>query len=167
MEPPVDGWGTEVTVAVPAPPEAVWAIVSDFSLHPALAGSGEILELRQSGPLAVGMTFESDLRIGEIGSFTPTCLVNEVDPPRRLGWISRPPLDPDETEAHQIEVYWAFEITAAPGGCDLHHTVRIAPPRAGAEELGALLERTDRMTTVRSGMQRTVENVRAAAQAPR
>lgn len=167
MEPSDDGWGADVEIDVLAPPECVWAIVSDFSQHPALAGSGEILAVRLSGPLAVGMTFESDLKVGEVGSFTPTCEVSEVDEPRRLGWISRPPLDPGESEAHQIEVYWTFETAPTANGCALRHAVRIPRPKAGADELGEFFERSDRMTTVRSGIQRTVENVKAEAEALR
>lgn len=164
MEPSDVGWGAQVEIDVLAPEQRIWAIVSDFSQHPTLAGSGEILAVRLSGPLAVGMTFLSDVKVGEVGLFTPSCEVSEVDEPRRLGWISRPPLDPGETEAHQIEVYWAFEMIPTSNGCALRHAVHIPRPKAGADELGEFFERTERIVTVRSGMQRTVENVKAAAE---
>lgn len=159
-----EGWDADVSIDVAAPPGRVWAVVSDFSRHPALAGSGEVLAVRMDGPLAVGTTFESDVRTGEVGSFSARCVVEEVDEPQRLAWISRPPLDPGETDDHQIEVHWSFDLTPTPGGTRVRHAVRIAAPTAGADDLAAFLERSDRMTTVRHGMARTLENVRAAAE---
>ena len=47
------------------------------------------------------------------------------------------------------------------------HTVRIPLPRLGADELAEFFERTDRITTVRTGMVRTLENIKTAAQPAR
>jgi uncharacterized protein YndB with AHSA1/START domain len=162
---PVDGWAADVVIDVAAPPERIWAVVSDIGRHPVLAGSGEVLAVRMSGPLAVGTTFESDVRTGEVGSFSPTCIIEHVDAPRRLGWVSLFPLDPGQTPDHQIEVHWSFEIDpTGAGGSRVRHTVRIPPPRAGADELAAFFEQTGRIATVRAGMERTLENVKAAAE---
>lgn len=148
-----EGWGADVAVHVAAPAEQVWMIVSDISRHPTLAGSGEVLAVHMNGPLAVGTTFDSDVKTGEVGSFSPQCTIEEVNEPRRLAWVSRPPLDPGETEDHQIEVYWAFDMIAMPNGTQVRHTVRIPAPKAGANDLAAFFERTNRMATVRTGMQ--------------
>lgn len=56
------------------------------------------------------------------------------------------------------------EDACASAGSQVHHTVRIAAPRAGAADLAAFFEQTDRITTVRNGMQQTLMNVRAAAE---
>lgn len=158
------GWDAQSEIAVAASPERVWTIVSDFSQHPALAGSGEVLSVHMNGPLAGGTTFASDVRTGEVGSFSPRCIIEAVDEPVHLGWVSLFPLDAGETEDHQIEVHWTFDISPASGGAAVRHTVRIPPPKANADELASFFERTDRMTTVRAGMVRTLENVKAAAE---
>lgn len=160
----VDGWAADVAIDVATQPARVWAVVSDISRHPALAGSGEVLAVRMNGPLAVGTTFESDVKTGEVGSFSPRCVIEEVNEPGRLAWVSLFPLEPGETADHQIEVHWAFEITRTSAGSQVRHTVRIPAPKAGAEDLAAFFERTDRIATVRDGMTQTLENVKAAAE---
>ena len=157
------GWYAEAEIDIEAPPEHVWAIVSDISRHPALAGSGEVLAVRMNGPVAVGTTFDSDVRTGEVGSFSPRCVIETLDGGRHLGWASRFPLEEGETEDHQIEVHWTFDLEATPSGTRLAHTVRIPRPRLGAEDLAAFFERTNRIATVRAGMVRTLETINAAA----
>jgi uncharacterized protein YndB with AHSA1/START domain len=159
-----NGWAAEVTIDVAAPPERIWAVVSDFSRHSALAGSGEVLAVRMKGPLAVGVMFESDVRTGEVGSFSPWCVIEDVNEPRRLAWVSLFPLEQGETDDYQIEVHWSFEINPASAGSQVRHTVRIPAPKAGADDLAAFFERTDRIATVRNGMKRTLNNVKAAAE---
>ncbi|MGH9030856.1 MAG: SRPBCC family protein [Acidimicrobiia bacterium] len=160
----IEAWHAAAAVDVAASPEQVWAVVSDFASHPTLAGSREVLAICMHGPLAVGTAFDSDVRTGEVGAFSPRCLIEVVDEPRRLAWVSLFPLDEGETEDHQIEVHWTYDLEPISSGTRLSHTVRIPPPRAGAEELASFFARTDRITTVREGMERTLGNVKAAAE---
>jgi hypothetical protein len=159
-----DGWAADVAIDVAVLPERVWAVTSDFSRHPVLAGSGEVLAVRMNGPLAVGTTFESDVKTGEVGSFSPRCVIEDVNEPRRLAWVSLFPLEPGETPDHQIEVHWSFEIASTSVGSQVRHTVRIPAPKAGADDLASFFERTDRIATVRNGMNQTLLNVKAAAE---
>jgi uncharacterized protein YndB with AHSA1/START domain len=153
------------TVHIAAAPERVWAVVANVRGHAALAGSGEVLAIRMDGPVVAGATFEGDIRVGEVGSFVSRNVVEEVSEPHRLAWVSYPPLDEDETEDHQIEVHWSFDLVPAEGGTELRHGFRVPPPVLGADELAAFLERTDRLATVREGMRRTLENAKSAAEA--
>jgi hypothetical protein len=162
--PPAEGWRAETQTDIAATPERVWTVVSDFSRHPALAGSGEVLTLQMHGPLEVGATFDSEVRTGEIGSFSPRCEIEVIEEYRYLGWVSLFPLDEDETPEHQIEVHWRFGLEPSPTGTRLSHSVHIPPPKAGADELAEFFARTDRMTTVRDGMRRTLANTKAAAE---
>lgn len=50
---------------------------------------------------------------------------------------------------------------AGGGGTAVEHGFRVLEPKAGAAELAAFLERTDRIATVRSGMRQTLANVTA------
>ncbi len=155
-------WHASEQLSIAASPQVVWRVVADIEGHVSLAGSGEVKAIRMRGDLAAGATFEGDIATGEVGSFVSRNVIETVDEPRRLAWVSYPPLDDDETEDHQIEVHWAFELTPDGVATMLTHTFTVPRPKAGADELEAFLERTGRIATVRDGMRRTLENVRAA-----
>ena len=140
MTGPGNGWAADVAIDVATPPERIWTVVSDISRHPALAGSGEVLAVRMNGPLAVGVTFESDVKTGEVCFFSPRCVIEDVREPTRLAWVSLFPLEPGETDDYQIEVHWSFEIEPTAAGSRVRHTVRIPAPKAGADELAAFFE---------------------------
>jgi uncharacterized protein YndB with AHSA1/START domain len=157
-----EGWEAAESLQVAASPERVWAVVSDIERHPMLAGSGEVLAVRMTGSVTVGATFQADVKTGEVGSFVSRNVIEEASEPTRLGWVSYPPLDEGETEDHQIEVHWSFDLTpTADGGTDVRHGFRVPAPKLGADELASFLERTDRIATVRTGMKRTLENIKA------
>ena len=158
-------WQVVENVAVAAPTGRVWRVISDFEGHPELAGSGEVLAVRLRGSAEPGAEFEADVATGEVGSFVSRNRIDVMDEPRELRWTSYPPLDDDETEEHQIEVKWWFRLSPSWTGTDVEHGFSVAPPRAGAEELAAFLERTDRIATVRRGMLVTLANVKARAEA--
>jgi uncharacterized protein YndB with AHSA1/START domain len=130
------------TVHIAAAPERVWAVVANVRGHAALAGSGEVLAIRMDGPVVAGATFEGDIRVGEVGSFVSRNVVEEVSEPHRLAWVSYPPLDEDETEDHQIEVHWSFDLVPAEGGTELRHgfrgcSVRTSSPRSSSGPTGS------------------------------
>lgn len=160
-----EGWQASAAIRVGVPPERVWAVVSDIERHPALAGSGEVRAVRLDGPVRVGTIFEGEIEVGSVGTFTSRNVVEEMDRPRRLAWVSYPPLDDDETDDHQIEVHWSFDLAPTDGaGTDVLHRFHVPPPKLGADDLGAFLERTGRLATVRAGMEQTLANVKAAAE---
>lgn len=157
-------WEATEDIDISAPPQRVWEVVADFRRHPALAGSREVNAIRFDGALEPGATFEGDITVGEVGNFVSRNVVDTVDPPNRLVWRSYPPLDEGETPDHQIEVIWSFSISPRGSGATVTHDFRVPRPKAGADELAAFFERTDRLSTVREGMRRTLENVRRAAE---
>ena len=157
-------WHASERITVAAPAEAVWDRVADIEGHVQLAGSGEVKAIRFHGALEPGATFEGDIATGEVGSFVSRNVIHEVDPPSRLVWRSYPPLDEDETPDHQIEVIWSFVLSPAENGTEVRHGFEVPRPKAGADQLEAFLERTGRIETVRQGMRRTLENLKAACE---
>jgi hypothetical protein len=157
-------WEVVERAQVATRPGRVWQVVSDIGGHAALAGSGEVRAIRIGGPLEPGTEFEGDIAVGEVGSFVSRNRIDVVDEPNELAWTSFPPLDDDETEEHQIEVHWWFRLAPSWNGTEVEHGFRVFPPRAGADELAAFLERTDRIATVRRGMVATLANVKARAE---
>jgi uncharacterized protein YndB with AHSA1/START domain len=160
-------WHVTESIEISAPPEAVWEVVADIEGHARLAGSGEVRAIRFDGPLEPGATFEGDIATGEVGSFVSRNVIHEVDRPSRLVWRSYPPLDEDETPDHQIEVIWSFTLTLSSAGTDVTHGFQVPRPKAGADELQAFLDRTNRIETVGQGMRRTLENLKRAADVSR
>ena len=73
---------------VEASPARVWAVIADVQCHPALAGSGEVKVVRMSGALVSGATFEGDVVVGGVRSFTSRNVVEVADAPRELSWVS-------------------------------------------------------------------------------
>lgn len=157
-------WGGMVEADVSAPIEQVWAIVSDFDGHTRLAGSGEVRAIRMDRPVVAGATFEADVAVGVVGSFTSRNHVDVADAPQELRWTSYPPLDEGETPDYQIEVRWSFVLSPLTGGTRVEHAFEIREPKAGVDELRAFLERNDRVNAVLAGMRTTLENLKAAAE---
>lgn len=84
---------SSVTVSgvITAPAEKLFAIVSDVTRHPELAGSREVqrVELVTPPPIRVGSAFRSRQQIG--GFRYPTrSYVQVCDPPYRFTWLSGP-----------------------------------------------------------------------------
>ena len=154
----------EERVEVEAEPEQVWAVIADFGSHPVLAGSGEVKAVRIDGPVAVGAEFEGDVVVGGVRSFTSRNVIEVADRPHELGWVSFPPLLDGQTPDHQIEVHWTFRLTPTETGTSVEHRFLAPAPKADADEWIALMERIDRVSTVREGMRRTLANLKYAAE---
>jgi uncharacterized protein YndB with AHSA1/START domain len=153
----------DAEAVVAAPPERVWQVISDFSRHPKLAGSGEVTQVRMTSDLRSGATFDSDVTVSEVRSFVSRNIVDVVDRPHELSWRSYPPLLDGQTPDHQIEVRWSFRLEPAPEGATrVVHRFEAPAPTAGAAEWIALMQRIDRVATVRAGMHRTLANLDAA-----
>jgi hypothetical protein len=157
-------WSVSEHITIAATSEAIWSVIADIGRHAELAGSGEVLRVRTTGPVAVGMTFEGDIAVGEVGSFVSSNVIERCDVPRFLAWTSYPPLDDGETEDHQIEVRWSFRLSTTGDGTLVEHSFEVPRPKAGAEALEDFLERADRIATVRSGMLQTLANLKHAVE---
>lgn len=154
--------GTE-TIDVAAPPEAVWAVVADLSRHPALAGSGEVLSVRASGPLAVGTTWESDERVSG-RSFVARSECVEFDAPRTLAWKSWPPPLVKGNPDSVLEATWWFRLSPGGAGTRVEHSFRVVEPKVGAGRLKLFYLLTRRPAKIHAGMRRTLANLKRLAE---
>jgi hypothetical protein len=156
-------WQHIERATVEAKIEPVWDVIVDLANHHKLAGSGEVRAVTLEGPVEPGTWFTAEIDVGETRSpFTSRNRIDLVKEPRELRWTSYPPLDPGETELHQLEISWWFKLTPGKGETAIEHGFRLPKPRAGAAELGAFLDRTNRMKAIATGMKRTLDNIRAA-----
>ena len=149
--------------SIKASPQVVFDIVSDLSRHPELAGSGEVLRIRKlsEGPMGLGTLFEADenLRIGDQEmSMTPKAVVVTYDPPNTISWIPMPPVP-------VRRIQWWFHLTPLGDGTQVVHEVEVDLGDGGRAMFGGLEGyRAARGNAVASGMDKTLENLRKAAE---
>ncbi|MGH8891840.1 MAG: SRPBCC family protein [Actinomycetes bacterium] len=147
-----------VDAVVGGTPEQVWAVVSDPTRHPALAGSGEVLALRvvTDGPVRVGTEFEADedIKFGPSRQkFTARSKVVEFDAPRVMSWTSTPPGKPTPRR-----IQWWFRLTPDAAGTRVVHRIEVDMGPVGNVLLTPIY-RVMRARTIRDGMRGTLENL--------
>ena len=147
---------------VDAPPGAVFDLVADFTRHPELAGSGEVLDVQvvTEGPVGVGTRFEAreDIPVDVATRtlhrrFVAESEVLEHDPPHTLSWRSAPA---GATPPPKLQ--WWFRLRPEGGGTRVVHEVQIDFGRVLNLVLRAPFRRW-RRTSIEHGMERTLENL--------
>lgn len=78
---------TEVTTDIAAPPDKVWATITDVERWPGWTESVHDLSLTSAGEFAVGSSARIDLAGGRPSVWT----VTELDPGRTFTWESKAP----------------------------------------------------------------------------
>lgn len=157
-------WQGLERVQVAASPEAVWRVVSDIDSHVRLAGSGELLAIRFQGPLRVGARWEADEHIRGVGRFTAVSTCTVFDPPHELAWKPQAPPIRKGREDSRPDIGWWFRLHPGQDGTLLEHGFRVVEPRVGSAMMKAFYALSRRERTIRRGMARTLQNVKAAAE---
>ncbi|MFD8717118.1 SRPBCC family protein [Streptomyces sp. NPDC059629] len=114
----------EVRTWIDAPPERVWALVSDIELMPDMSE-----ELRSvawldgaSGP-AVGARFVGRSEHEAFGTWETTSHVIECEPGSVLAWAVQDPAAPSAV--------WRFRLRPEDGGTELSQWMQLGPGRSG------------------------------------
>jgi hypothetical protein len=154
----VDFHAVKETV-VNASPEEVFAIVSDFSKHQELAGSGELVTVRilTQGATDVGTTIEADEAI-DLGDqhmdITAKAVVVACSPPNTISWISVPPLP-------IRRIQWWFHLSPEGEGTKVVHECEVDLGEVAREMFGGTQGYNDtRGADVIAGMEKTMENLK-------
>jgi len=115
-----DGPVAEATIQVSAPPEVLWALVSDIHLVASLSREvQEVAWLDEVREPAVGAAFRGRSCHRQVGEWSTTSRVIVCDPPRTFAWAVEDPADPAAT--------WRFELTPHDGGTRLRQWARMGP----------------------------------------
>ena len=145
-------------LVVNASPEAVFAVVSDFSKHRELAGSGELVEIRllTQGPTDIGTTIEADESI-DLGDqhmdITAKAVVVACSPPNSLSWMSVPPLP-------IRRIQWWFNLSAEGSGTKVVHECEVDLGEEARSMFGGTEAYNDtRGADVIAGMEKTLQNL--------
>lgn len=161
-------WEVIERMVVDAPPERVWAVVTDVARHPELAGSDEIQALRLAGPVGLGVTWEADIAVpGLEEPFVSRSEVVVFDEPFEFSWTSVPrPVIPSEPRSIPRIRWWFRLASAEEGGTLVEHRVFVTPPDVGAEDMAVFFEETNRVESIRKGMRVTLERLKASVERP-
>jgi ligand-binding SRPBCC domain-containing protein len=146
-----------VTLHVDAPPEEVWALVSDITNTGRF--SPETFEaewLDGATEPAVGVRFRGHvLRNGRPPAYWTVCRITECERGKVFAFDV---VGPGDRAANT----WRYEFAAADGGTDVTESFRL-PENVLTKAYWAVLGRA-RGRTNRRGMQETLERIKAAAE---
>ena len=113
-----------VAVYIDAPPEQVWALVSDICLMPRLSTELQEVEwLDGATQPAVGCRFRGRNAHRALGSWETVSTIVACDAPREFGWVVG---DPGEPAAS-----WRFTLRPEGPGTMLEQRARLGPGRSG------------------------------------
>ena len=97
---------------IPAPPEAIFALLVDPTRHQEIDGSGTVQEAKEpSRRLQLGDTFGMAMKMGVPYSMVST--VVELEPDRRIAWQTRGPGAVGKRAGGRI---WRYELEPVEGG---------------------------------------------------
>ena len=154
-----------VQTFIEAPPERVWALVSDIFLMPAL--SAELQEVRwldeAAGP-AVGRRFAGRNAHKDLGQWETVSTIVECDEPRRFAWAVGEPQYPSAT--------WRFTLRPEGTGTVLEQWTRMGPARGGLNlAIDAMPDKEQRIVFVRmreyeAGFQHNLAAIKERAEGP-
>ena len=148
-----------VTAHMEVSPEAVYALVADVTRMPEF--SPEILECKwlegATGP-AVGARFAARNKVPNRPAWTNKPVVTRVEPGRAFAFA--------RTEKFAGTVEWTYRFEPEGGGTRVTESYEMTKPMSpvGWFIIGVLFARKDRKADLRTGMEQTLERMRAVAE---
>jgi uncharacterized protein YndB with AHSA1/START domain len=136
---------------IPAPADAIFALLADPSRHPDIDGSGSVRDSKEpSQRVKLGDKFGMSMKLG-----VPYSMVSEViefDDGRRIAWQSRPPGVFGKISGGRI---WRYELEPVDGGTRVRETWDIS------NEIGTkVMLRNSRVHQhTREAMEKTLANI--------
>ena len=96
---------------IPAPPEAIFAIIADPSRHHEIDGSGTVRDAKDvPDTLTLGSKFGMSMKLGIPYSMVSTVI--EYEENRRIAWQTRPPIGAALAGGR----IWRYELEPVEGG---------------------------------------------------
>jgi hypothetical protein len=114
----------ETRIWIDAPPERVWALVSDVTLMPGMSQELQAVQwLDGATEAALGARFIGRSRHEALGEWSTTSYVVEFEAGRVFGWAVEDPQHPSAR--------WRFRLDPADGGTELSQWMQLGPARSG------------------------------------
>lgn len=154
----MDGDSVTVERVIPAPPEAIFRLLSDANEHPRFDGSGSVRSA-QNAPqqLSLGSTFGMSMRQGI--SYSVMNEVVEFQDNRRIGW--RPKSAGIVGKVVPAGRVWRYELEPVDGGTRVRETWDIS-----GDGLRFLFRRGRLSEKVRTDMEKTLERLEGLVAGP-
>ncbi|MEU9986920.1 SRPBCC family protein [Streptomyces sp. NPDC048045] len=149
---------------IDAPPERVWAVVSDIALMPAMSRELQSVEWLDGadGP-SVGARFVGHSRHEAFGEWSTTSHVIECEPDAVLAWAVEDPTAP--------AAIWRFRLRSRGGGTELSEWMQLGPGRSGLSvAIDTMPDKEQKIVFVRlrefeRGIASTLEQIKKRAEA--
>jgi uncharacterized membrane protein len=114
----------EVGTWIDAPPDRVWALVSDVGLMPGMSQELQSIEwLDDADGPSLGAKFVGHSQHKDLGKWSTTSHVVEFEPGRVFAWAVENPENPTAV--------WRFRLTPKDGGTQLSEWMQMGPARSG------------------------------------
>jgi uncharacterized protein YndB with AHSA1/START domain len=145
----------EASIVIDAPPEAVYAVVSDVTRTPEY--SPEVISCAwidgAEGP-RVGARFEARNKVGRGPAWSNRPVVEVAEPGREFAFA--------RTEKFAGTVAWRYLLSPEGSGTRVVESYDVTAPltRLGWFIIGGLYGRTDRREDLRTGMARSLERLK-------
>ncbi|GAA2269460.1 SRPBCC family protein [Kitasatospora cystarginea] len=158
----------EVNVHVAAPPERVWALVSDITTPAGLGGELYEVEWLDGAPgPALGATFVGRNRNDRLGSWETVSRIFDYRPEHAFGWEVRALQGGFDRPVAR----WRFDLEAENGGTRLRQSVTLGQGgsylstaiKAQPEQEEQIIAR--RMGMLEQGIRSTLDSIRERAEA--
>ena len=149
----------EVSTFIEATPEQVFALVADVTKMPTF--SPELVECRWldgATEAAVGARFAARNKVSRGPSWVNKPVITSLEPGRAISWA--------RSEPFGGTVEWAYRFDPAEGGTQVTESYRVTKPigRIGWLIIGTMSATNDRAGQLRSGMQQTLDRLKAAVE---
>lgn len=153
----------QVQTWIDAPPQRVWAVVSDIELMPTLSQELQSVEWLDgaTGP-SVGARFVGHNKHEALGEWSTTSEVIEYEPERMLAWAVG--------DAQNPSAIWRFRLEPKDGGTELSQWMQMGPGRSGLSfAIDQMPEKEQKIVFVRmrefeQNMTSTVERIKTLAE---
>jgi uncharacterized protein YndB with AHSA1/START domain len=159
-----DGPTAEVDIVINAPPDAVWALITDIELPARFSTEFKGAEwLDGAAEPALGARFAGRNHHDAIGDWQTNATVVEYEPRRVFAWSIGNPEDSSAT--------WRFSLEAEGDGTRLTQWMRMGPARSGINAaIDAMPDKESKILHRRLGEHRTnmlanLEGIKALAEA--
>jgi uncharacterized protein YndB with AHSA1/START domain len=161
----VDGPTSEAEIYVAAPPDRVWALVTDIELPARFSNEfcGAEWVGERPGP-AVGAAFRGRNQHPAIGAWESTSVVVACEAGRVFGW--------DVQGYGGVAASWRFELEPEGDGTRLRHRARMGPARSGlTAAIEARPDKEERIIERRleewhTNLEATIRGIKQVAETP-
>ncbi|MEM8925693.1 MAG: SRPBCC family protein [Actinomycetota bacterium] len=157
-----DGPTAEVSIAIDAPTDVVWTLVSDINTPAGFSREFQRAEWIDDGP-AEGATFRGYNKHEVVGEWNVVCTVTACQPGTAFEWTIG--------DLANKTARWRFDLAPADGGSTLRFSAEMGPGPSGlTPAIERMPDREDDIVARRIGewtdnMQRTVEGIKQLAEA--